>query len=113
MRKRPRHILSIVAVMFVAFLVCALSLRNRIASLVTTRVMEGQGLSCDPVQVHVPFAMLPSPIELAPMRCESRTGPLQSIHFHAPTYVDLIGLDIGLIHCASVYIVLREQGMRT
>jgi hypothetical protein len=112
MRKCPRRILSIVAAVFGAFLVCGLSLRNRIASLIATRMMAGQGLSCDPVQVHVPFAMPPSPIELAPMRCESSAGPLQSIHFHAPTYVDLIGLDIGLIHCASVTISLRARPHR-
>lgn len=112
MRKRSRHILSIAAAVLAAVLVCGMLLRNPIASLAATRVMASQGLTCDPVQVRVPFAMPPSPIELAPMQCESSDGPLQSIHFHAPTYVDLSGLEIGLMHCASVTVELRPQPHR-
>jgi len=112
MRRRSRHILPIVAAVLAAVPLSVMLLRNQIASLAATRVMARQGLTCDPVQVRVPFAIPPSPIELAPMRCESSDGPLQSIHFHAPTYVDLTGLEIGLMHCASVTIELRAQPHR-
>ena len=115
MRKRPRRILWIVATVaavFVALLVGAVLLRNPIASFAAKRVMEGHGLSCDPVQSRVPFAIPPSPIELAPMRCESTEGPLRSIRFHTPLYVDLDGLGIGLVHSESVTIALRARPHR-
>ena len=115
MRKRPRRIswiVAIVAAVLVALLVGGWWLRDPIASFVATRVMESQGLSCNPVQVRVPSALPPSPIQLAPMRCESNEGPLQSIEFHAPLYVDLEGLGIGLVHSESVTIALRAQAHR-
>jgi hypothetical protein len=115
MRKRPRRVLWIVAIVAAglgALLVGGWWLRNPIASFVATRVMESQGLSCNPVQVQVPSALPPSPIQLAPMRCESNAGPLQSIEFRAPLYVDLDGLGIGLVHSESVTIALRAQAHR-
>jgi len=115
MRKRPRRVLwivAIVAAVLVALLAGGWWLRNPIASFVATRVMESQGLSCNPVQVRIPSALPPSPIQLAPMRCESSEGPLQSIVFHAPLYVDLEGLGIGLVHSESVTIALRAQPHR-
>ena len=107
-----RWILAIVAAVLVALLVAGWGLRNPIASFVATRGMESQGLSCNPVQVRVPSALPPSPIQLAPMRCESNEGPLQSIEFHTPLYVDLEGLGIGLVHSESVTIALRAQAHR-
>jgi hypothetical protein len=115
MRKRPRRVLwivAIVAAVLVALLVGGWWLRNPIASFVATRVMESQGLSCSPVQVRVPSALPPSPIQLAPMRCESNEGPLQSVEFHAPLYVDLEGLGLVLVHSDSVTIALRAQAHR-
>lgn len=115
MRKRPRRILwivAIVAAVFVVLVVGAWLLRNPIASFVATRVMHGQGLSCDPVQVRIPFALPPSLIELAPMHCESSDGPLQSVDFHGPLYVDLNGLGIGLVHTESIIIALRARPHR-
>ena len=115
MRTRPRRVLWIVAIVaaaIVALLVGGWWLRNPIASFVATRAMKSQGLSCNPVQVRVPSALPPSPIQLAPMRCESNEGPLQSIEFHTPLYVDLEGLGIGLVHSESVTIALRAQAHR-
>src|SRR5450432_4659861 len=115
MRKRPRRVLWIVAIVaagLVALLVGGWWLRSPIASFVATRVMESQGLSCNPVQVRVPAALPPSPIQLAPMRCESNEGPLQSIEFRTPLYVDLEGLGVGLVHSESLTVVLRAQPHR-
>src|SRR5450631_2919751 len=115
MRKRPRRalwIVAIVAAVLVALLVGGWWLRDPIASFVATRAMQGQGLSCNPVLVRVPSALPPSPIQLAPMRCESNEGPLQSIEFRAPLYVDLEGLGIGSVHSESVTIALRAQAHR-
>jgi hypothetical protein len=80
MKKRPRRIPWIVAIcaaVLVGLLVGGWWLRNPIASFVATRAMKSQGLSCNPVDVRVPSAAPPSPIELAPMRCES-SGALSS-----------------------------------
>jgi hypothetical protein len=115
MRKRSPRVLWIVAVIaavLVALLVAGWWLRDPIASFVATRVMESQGLSCTRVLVQVPSSMPPSPIQLAPMRCESAEGPLQSIEFHSPLYVDLDGLGIGLVHSESVTIAHRAQAHR-
>jgi hypothetical protein len=115
MRKRPQRVLWIVAIvtaLLVALLMGAWWLSDPIASFVATRAMKSQGLSCNPVQVRVPSALPPSPIQLAPMRCESNEGPLQSIEFHTPLYVDLEGLGIGLVHSESVTIALRAQTHR-
>jgi hypothetical protein len=115
MRKGPRCILWIVAIaaaVLVVLLAGALLLRNPIASFVATRALESQGLSCEPVQARIRSVVPPSPIELAPMRCESSEGPLQSIHFHAPLYVDLDGFGIALVHSESVTIALRAQPHR-
>ena len=115
MRDRPRRVLWIVAIV-VAVLVALLAggwwLRDPLASFVATRGMESQGLSCTRVLVQIPAALPPSPIQLAPMRCESKEGPLQSIEFHAPLYVDLEGLGIGLVHSESVTIAHRAQAHR-
>jgi hypothetical protein len=115
MKQRPRRgpwIVAIIAAALVAVLLGAWWLRDPIASLIATRVTEGQGLSCSLVQVEVPSAWPPSPIQVAPMRCESKEGPLQSIEFRAPVYVDLQGLGIGLVHSESVTVALRAQAHR-
>lgn len=95
--------------MLVALPVAGLLSRNVLATRAATRVLAGQSLSCEPLRASVPFALPPSPVELAPMRCTSRSGPLQSVHFEAPVYVELNGLHIDLVRCASVTISLRAQ----
>jgi hypothetical protein len=115
MTKRPRRavwIIAIVVGVVVALLLGGWWLRDPIASFFATRGLESQGLSCSLVQVQVPSALPPSPIELAPMRCESNSGPLQSIEFHTPLYVDLKGFGIGLVHSESVTIIHRAQAHR-
>jgi hypothetical protein len=105
-------VIAIVAAVLVALLAGGWWLRDPIASFVATRGLEGQGLSCTRVLVQVPAAWPPSPIQLAPMRCESNEGPLQSIEFHTPLYVDLDGFGVGLVHSESVTIAHRAQAHR-
>ncbi len=115
MKKPPRFILLIVAIVaavLVALLMGGLLLRNPIASFAATRVMASRGLSCNPVHVSIPFTIPPSPIELAPMRCELSEGVLQSIQFHEPLYVNLSAFSIALVYCASVTIVLHVRPHR-
>ena len=112
-RSHPRRwIVATVAALLASLLAGAWLLRDPIASFVATRGVESQGLSCTVVQVHIPAALPPSPIQLAPMRCESSAGPLQSVEFNAPLYVDLEGFGIGLVRSESVTMALRAQPHR-
>jgi len=104
-----RHSLWIVTALLIALPATAWLFRNALATHAATRVLAGQSLLCESVRAHVPVTLLPSMIELAPMRCQSPAGPLQSIHFAAPLYVDLSGLHIERLHCAAVTISLRAQ----
>lgn len=104
-----RRSLWIVTALLIALPATGLLFRNVLATHAATRVLAGQSLFCESVRVRVPVALPPVSIELAPMRCQSPAGPLQSIHFAAPLYVDLSGWHIERLHCASVTISLRAQ----
>ena len=110
-RSAQLWIVALVAAVVVLVAACWW-LRDPIASFVATRGIESQGLSCSLVQVDVPSTLPPTPIRLAPLRCESKEGPLQSIEFHAPLYVDLKGFGIGLVHSESVTIAMRARAHR-
>lgn len=109
MTRGVRHSLWIVLALLVALPATGWLYRNALATHAATRMLADQSLLCEPVRAYVPFTLPPSPIELAPMHCRSPTGPLQSIQFTAPLFVDLRGLQIERLRCATVTIVLRAQ----
>ena len=104
--------LWIVTALLIAIPAMGLLFRNALATLAATHVLARQALVCDSVQARVPFALPPIQIELAPMHCRSKAGPLQSIHFAAPLHVDLGSGHIAAVRCATATLALRAQPHR-
>lgn len=111
-RRRARLIIlgSVLAALLLLSL-AGLFLRHAIASFFTGRVLAQKGFHCDPISVHVPFA-IPSNLELAATTCKVTEGPLESIVFKEPLSIQLKGLEIGALACSSLEINLRPSAHR-
>jgi hypothetical protein len=112
MHLTARRILWSLLAALLIIAVAGLLLRDAIVSAAVARGLARRGLQCDPVSLHVPLALPPSPLELDATRCGVGEGPIASIEFKEPLLVRLERLTISSLSCASLEIELRPRARR-
>jgi hypothetical protein len=107
-----RRILWSVLAALLILVIAGLLFRDAIFSFAVARALPRRGLQCDPVSLHVPLAIPPSPIELGATRCAVGEGPIASIEFKEPLLIELDRFAIASLTCASLEIELRPRAHR-
>lgn len=100
--RRPLRIaLAVLLILFLA----GLFSRHAVATFIVGRALARKGFDCELISVHVPLP--PSRLVLAATRCKVAEGPLEAIEFKEPLSIELDGLSIRGLECASLEVNLR------